>query len=981
MRECTIQKKNTIPINEPITNRMPSQKSSSKTSLIKTFSFLTLALLLSSSVFLMLGPAGYAQEQDPIIEGDKNTGQYTATWTFDNSTKFTTSQTEITTARQVTLQPNNYNWTQTTKNDFDTGTHTNITVLQMLQAEKIKDWYFETGPEAWQSGSLNGQADYWEHGHILQIPEFIRTGSPSSKLWATVLNENYTESGSEPSDIFLQSPSIDLSSSNNTEMRFWHFYDFESDSENNDGGQIEISNDGGITWEDISYPGYDSRIEDVNNPLYNEFCFTGNSSGWVEEQIDLPDKYDGESSVLIRFHFATNGLVTDYGWYIDDIEITSYIITDGEVELTSDNLQVGELKSEIVWIEDDTIININDPVPSDGLLTKWTAIIAQNGTGKFKLFREQGDNLILINETDLLPFEEDKNEYNWTIEVEEGDYIGWYGGTAKIWVQEGSAYNKSGDIDGSISKSLLNSINRKPSIQAKGILRHGIGTLTSQVTDAGSRAIWESISWSGNTSTPNTDIVLQTRVGETPIPDSSWNSWSLELINPDGSSFQDPKGRYFQFRASLRTENQPFSPTLYDVTISYSKYSPSGEVETLNLTPHVIVQWEQFMKSEELNGETINYSYSLDLGSNWKPIPDNGDMRGVSVLQGNITLKATLSTKDTTITPVLKEMSLEYSNATPYMDIRLEVDKRTVNPGETISYTIFYNNTGIGDANNVNISFFLDNNLNYRDSTADGNPNIPNENERLWNFGVMEPTSKSFLIDTKVKDIDYDTTISVYAVLNYDDIGGNHYEEIISNTVTVNIERGPDVLFILSMLALVIAIIAVILYFIIARQRQVAAEKADLTETGIGYLIMEENPKKSYTLFKELVDGGQSGLCITRSFPHRVRSKYGIEDIPILWLSRAKDPNSIIPTNLGGMLRHAKVFMEENEDSVILLDGLEYLMVHNDFQRVLKLVHGLNELAAIHAARLIIPMDPLTMDADKVALLKRDLKELGKMGV
>ena len=183
------------------------------------------------------------------------------------------------------------------------------------------------------------------------------------------------------------------------------------------------------------------------------------------------------------------------------------------------------------------------------------------------------------------------------------------------------------------------------------------------------------------------------------------------------------------------------------------------------------------------------------------------------------------------------------------------------------------------------------------------------------------------------------------------------------------------------MLAIVIAVIAVLLYFIIARQRRVAAEKADLTETGIGYLIMEENPKKSYTLFKELVDEGQSGLCMTRSFPHRVRTKYGIEDIPILWLSRAKDPNSIIPTNLGGMLRHAKVFMEEHEDSVILLDGLEYLMVHNDFSRVLKLVHGLNELAAINAGRLIIPMNPLTMDADKVALLKRDLKELGKTGI
>jgi hypothetical protein len=51
--------------------------------------------------------------------------------------------------------------------------------------------------------------------------------------------------------------------------------------------------------------------------------------------------------------------------------------------------------------------------------------------------------------------------------------------------------------------------------------------------------------------------------------------------------------------------------------------------------------------------------------------------------------------------------------------------------------------------------------------------------------------------------------------------------------------------------------------------------------------------------------------------------------------------------------------------------------VHNDFQKVLKLVHGLNELSAIYDARLLIPLNPLTMDVDKIALLKRDLKILG----
>jgi uncharacterized repeat protein (TIGR01451 family) len=981
MRAYRIQKRKTATRHGSKKNSLQTHKRSSKTNLVKTFSFLTLVLLLSSSL-LVIGSVGYGQQQDPIISGDENTGQYTATWTFDNSSKFTTTQTEIATS-QVTLQSDNYNWTQSTKNDFDLGKHDNITVLTSSEAEIIKEEDFENGTGGWQHGILDGQVDDWQYGQISQVPEFIRVGSPSFKLWCTELDENYSESGSGPSDIFLLSPSIDLSGSGNTEMSFWHFYDFESDFEKNDGGRVEISTDSGISWEDIPYPGYTGRIEAVNNPLYNEFCFTGNSSGWIEEEIDLSN-FDGENEILIRFRFATNGQVADWGWYIDDIEITSNTISDGEVELLYEDLQVGDETSQVVWDENETIINTDDPIPSDGFLTKWTVIIEQNGTGKLKLFREEGDSFLLVDETELLDFEDDKNEYDWPIEVMEGDYIGWYGKTAKIWVLEGSAYNMSGDIDQDTQKSQWNSINRKPSILVKGIQRHGVGIYTSPVFDALSRARWGTISWSENISTSNTDIVLQTRTGGTIEPDGgTWSPWYIEYTISSGSNIKpdNTASQYIQFRAILSTVKQPITPSLQDVTISYSKYSPSGEVETDDLAPEVIVQWEQLVKSEELNSESIDYFYSLDSGLNWSGVPSNGDMRGISVLEGKIRFKAVLSTDDTTMTPALEEMSLQYSSARPDMQIELKVDKNTVNPGDTVTFTIIYSNVGKGNAIDVNIAFFMDANLSYRDDTSGENPEIPEENVRLWQFGVMEKTSRSFLIDTKVKDIDVDTKVSVYAVLTFSDIGGNSYQEVTSNIVTIDIERGPDILFIISMLALVAAIIAVLLYFIIARHRRIAAEKADLTETGIGYLIMEENPKKSYDLFKKLIESGQSGLCITRSFPHRVRSMYGIEDIPILWLSRAKDPNSIIPTNLGGMLRHAKVFMEEHEDSVVLLDGLEYLMVHNDFSRVLKLVHGLNELAAINAGRVIIPMNPLTMDDDKVALLKRDLKELGKMAI
>jgi hypothetical protein len=177
---------------------------------------------------------------------------------------------------------------------------------------------------------------------------------------------------------------------------------------------------------------------------------------------------------------------------------------------------------------------------------------------------------------------------------------------------------------------------------------------------------------------------------------------------------------------------------------------------------------------------------------------------------------------------------------------------------------------------------------------------------------------------------------------------------------------------------LVIAIILAIIIILVTRkvlhediEERIAIEDI---ERGIGYLVMEDNPTKSYGAFSDFIDHGSTGLCITRTFPGRVISNYSFDDIELLWLSRARDQNSILPTNLGGVMRSVKDFMEENTDTVVLLDGLEYLIVHNDFPKVLKLVHGLNELVAINDARLIIPLNPLTLDKDKVALLKRDLK-------
>jgi hypothetical protein len=916
---------------------------------------------------------------------------YKTTWIFEDATSFNATEATIANG-EVKLKPYNYTWNQTTKKDFERGIIDNVTVTQNSITVEVESWNFESDNGGWERGTISGGSNEWQYGDISVIPGFIGAHDSGEKVWGTNLEGKYDDSGGIARDYFLRSPIIHLTNYENIEMSFWHYYDFENDVDFFDGGRVEVSTDNGMSWQPISpLLGYDGPIVSEANPLYGKYCFAGNSTTWVEERFDL-SQFDGVQDFRIRFHFATNGQISGYGWYIDDITITSTEVLDGEVELEIEKIiEMGNPPANIIQTDaNTTIINYNNPANANGKLTKWTVYTATNGSGKMKIFREVGGEFVFVDETELEKVTRGENTFDCLIDVKAGDYIGWYGENAEIFAESGgSAFSMPDDIHETHPISSWTPISYNLSIRAVGMSRYPVGIFTSQVLNAGSSATWVEIKWGGNFSYPGVDIILQTRTGNSLVPDSSWSPWSPSLSNPSGSQIESPNAQYLQFKATLTTEQQPNTPTLYYVSVFYRKYSPHGYVETKDFipvdddsNPKDVVQWKEFYADEKLNGQYIEYSYSLDSGETWHSIPENGVLTSLSVLERKIRFKVDLTTEDTTISPVIGEMSLIYSCAKPEMWLSIEADKNKAKSGDTISFTIYYDNRDIGNATDVFITFKFDQNLSFVSDDSPVSSTIENDNARKWHFETLAPGKRSFIVVTKVKEISKETTISTSAVLNYTDIGGNSYPMVTSNEITIKVTINQDLnpyYILLSGIIVIIIISFMVLAIKRLKTKQKFEERIALedVEKGIGYLLMEENPIKSYTLFSDLIDKGNEGLCITRTFPGRVLTSYYFEGVSLLWLSRSRDDNSILPTNLGAVLRNAKEFMEQNKNPVILLDGLEYLIVHNDFPRVLKLVHGLNELTAINDAVLIMPLNPLTLDEDKVALLKRDLKVIG----
>ncbi len=115
------------------------------------------------------------------------------------------------------------------------------------------------------------------------------------------------------------------------ELVFWHWMDAETSSYYlgyaYDGGIVEISTDGGNTWEPITPDGGYTHIirSGSGNPLPPETpCFSG-MFNWREEHFDLSD-YSGV--VRFRFRFTSDQGVGREGWYVDDILVTTRSVPD-----------------------------------------------------------------------------------------------------------------------------------------------------------------------------------------------------------------------------------------------------------------------------------------------------------------------------------------------------------------------------------------------------------------------------------------------------------------------------------------------------------------------------------------------------------------------------------------------------------------------------------------------------------------------------
>ena len=213
-------------------------------------------------------------------------------------------------------------------------------------------------------------SDYWtidsswsETFEEYNSPQTSITDSPYS---------NYSNNALETINLLND---INLSGYSYAEINFNAKWNIESGY---DYVQIEISNDGGASWEPqcgkYTRKGIETQEDALNEPLYD-----GNQDEWVNESILLTDYIDQEIS--IRFKLKSDGGLRRDGFYYDDFKIRALSSSLSSSENTLNKTKIY-------------------PIPSDNMIY----ISSEEEIKEIKVFDVLGKEIMSINQNNIENF-------------------------------------------------------------------------------------------------------------------------------------------------------------------------------------------------------------------------------------------------------------------------------------------------------------------------------------------------------------------------------------------------------------------------------------------------------------------------------------------------------------------------------------------------------------------------------------------------
>jgi PAS domain S-box-containing protein len=145
---------------------------------------------------------------------------------------------------------------------------------------------------------------------------------------------------------------------------------------------------------------------------------------------------------------------------------------------------------------------------------------------------------------------------------------------------------------------------------------------------------------------------------------------------------------------------------------------------------------------------------------------------------------------------------------------------------------------------------------------------------------------------------------------------------------------------------------------------------------GNGYIVPDD-VGLAYELFLEAIMSGTEGLCITRTAPARIRDRYSLQRTPVIWLTDEAVEGEKTVHTLQDLSILISNYVRRATKPVILIDGIEYLISHKNFESVYHLLQAKRTQMEAYQGILIVPFFRDAVETKEAKLLERELRVFG----
>jgi PAS domain S-box-containing protein len=146
---------------------------------------------------------------------------------------------------------------------------------------------------------------------------------------------------------------------------------------------------------------------------------------------------------------------------------------------------------------------------------------------------------------------------------------------------------------------------------------------------------------------------------------------------------------------------------------------------------------------------------------------------------------------------------------------------------------------------------------------------------------------------------------------------------------------------------------------------------------GNSYIIPDKNNMFSINLIIDLAIDRFKALIITRGNPDQLKRQIkDIKNIKLAFLNREKIKGITNISNSEELKNKIKSFSKTNKKSIILLDGIHYLLSRDSFDEFIQNLYDINDIILQNKSILFIRIDPSILESKQMALIENELQFL-----